>query len=80
MMGLVPVWASRRSVKRSKSAKRYGSGVAAIKITDTVKEVERGVTVTKTIDRTKLWAVQTPQTFKLEVLKKAFDHCAQEEG
>jgi 2-C-methyl-D-erythritol 4-phosphate cytidylyltransferase len=55
-----------------KAAKRYGSGVAAVKITDTVKEVQRGVTVSKTIDRTKLWAVQTPQTFKLDVLKDAF--------
>lgn len=55
-----------------KSAKRYGSAVAAIRITDTVKYVERGSTVKKTLDRTKLWSVQTPQTFKLEVLTKAF--------
>ena len=57
-----------------KAAKRYGSGIAAVKITDTVKEVQRGVTVSKTIDRTKLWAVQTPQTFKLDVLTQAFDN------
>ena len=56
-----------------KSAKRYGSGVAAVKITDTVKYVENGVTVTKTVDRSKLWAVQTPQTFKVALLKKAFE-------
>jgi 2-C-methyl-D-erythritol 4-phosphate cytidylyltransferase len=54
------------------SAKKYGSGVAASKITDTVKYVERGFKVAKTVDRTKLWAVQTPQTFKLDVLMKAF--------
>jgi 2-C-methyl-D-erythritol 4-phosphate cytidylyltransferase len=56
-----------------KVAKRYGSGVAAVKITDTVKYVDRGYTVTKTVDRAKLWAVQTPQTFKYEVLVKAFE-------
>jgi 2-C-methyl-D-erythritol 4-phosphate cytidylyltransferase len=56
-----------------KSAKRYGSGIAAARITDTVKYVEDGVTVTKTMDRSKLWAVQTPQAFKLDLLKKAFD-------
>lgn len=55
-----------------KSAKRYGSGVAGIKITDTVKYVDAGITVTKTIDRSKLWAVQTPQSFKLDLLEKAF--------
>ena len=56
-----------------KSAKRYGSGVAAVKVTDTVKHVESGLTVSKTVDRTKLWAVQTPQTFKRDLLEKAFD-------
>jgi len=56
-----------------KSAKAFGSGVAAVKITDTVKEVKKGLVVSKTIDRTMLWAVQTPQTFKLSLLLKAFD-------
>ena len=41
-----------------KSACQYGSGVAAVKITDTVKEVEKGMTIAQTIDRTKLWRVQ----------------------
>jgi 2-C-methyl-D-erythritol 4-phosphate cytidylyltransferase len=56
-----------------KAAKRYGSGVAAVKITDTVKEVEKGFTVSRTIDRTKLWGVQTPQAFRKELLLKAFE-------
>ncbi len=55
------------------SAKRYGSGVAAVKVTDTIKSVERGVTVDKTLDRSKLWAVQTPQTFKYDLLMKAYE-------
>jgi 2-C-methyl-D-erythritol 4-phosphate cytidylyltransferase len=55
-----------------KSAKRYGSGVAAVRITDTVKQVDRGQVVTKTLDRAKLWAVQTPQAFKVDILNAAF--------
>jgi len=55
-----------------KVAKRYGSGVAGVKITDTVKHVDKGMVVSKTVDRSKLWAVQTPQTFKTELLTKAF--------
>jgi 2-C-methyl-D-erythritol 4-phosphate cytidylyltransferase len=55
-----------------KSAKRYGSGVAAIKVTDTVKEVDKGMTISKTVDRTKLWGVQTPQTFRVDLLLQAF--------
>ena len=54
-----------------KAAKRYGSGVAAGKITDTVKVVENNVSITKTLDRSNLWTVQTPQTFKVELLRKA---------
>ena len=47
-----------------KSAKRYGSGISATKVTDTIKQIDRGHVISKTIDRAKLWAVQTPQTFK----------------
>jgi 2-C-methyl-D-erythritol 4-phosphate cytidylyltransferase len=56
-----------------KSAKRQGSGVAAVKITDTVKEVDRGMVVARTVDRSKLWAVQTPQTFRVDLLASAYD-------
>ncbi|MEI8121668.1 MAG: 2-C-methyl-D-erythritol 4-phosphate cytidylyltransferase [bacterium] len=55
-----------------KSAKRCGSGVAAVKVTDTIKEVDRGTLVIRTVDREKLWAVQTPQTFKVDCLKRAY--------
>jgi 2-C-methyl-D-erythritol 4-phosphate cytidylyltransferase len=54
-------------------AKRYGSAVAATKVTDTVKFVQRGSKVTRTLDRSKLWTVQTPQTFKVDLLQKAFE-------
>jgi len=55
-----------------KAAKRHGAGVAAVRLTDTVKQVDKGYTVTKTLDRSKLWAVQTPQTFKRALLEKSF--------
>jgi len=54
-------------------AKRHGSGVAASRIWDTVKFVERGTVVDHTVDRTKLWRVQTPQTFAIGVLTRAYD-------
>jgi len=53
------------------SARQHGSGIAAVKITDTVKSVEKGMIISETIDRTKLWLVQTPQAFKLSLLQKA---------
>lgn len=55
-----------------KYAKRHGSAIAASRIWDTVKYVEKGNTVDHTLDRTKLWAVQTPQAFTADLLKRAY--------
>jgi 2-C-methyl-D-erythritol 4-phosphate cytidylyltransferase len=59
------------------SAKKQGTGVAANKVTDTIKEVDRGVLVARTVDRSKLWAVQTPQTFRVDWLNKAYENAKQ---
>jgi 2-C-methyl-D-erythritol 4-phosphate cytidylyltransferase len=53
-------------------AKRYGAAVASSKVTDTVKEAN-GVVVTGTVDRTKLWVAQTPQTFKRDLLAEGYE-------
>jgi 2-C-methyl-D-erythritol 4-phosphate cytidylyltransferase len=55
-----------------RSAQRCGSGVAGVKITDTVKYVEKGLLVARTLDRDRLWAAQTPQTFRFDLLRKAY--------
>jgi 2-C-methyl-D-erythritol 4-phosphate cytidylyltransferase len=55
-----------------KYAKRHGCAIAASRIWDTVKHVERGNTVDHTLDRTKLFAVQTPQAFTADLLKRAY--------
>jgi 2-C-methyl-D-erythritol 4-phosphate cytidylyltransferase len=44
--------------------------LAAAPITDTVKEVEADVVV-RTLDRSRLWAAQTPQAFRAEQLREA---------
>jgi 2-C-methyl-D-erythritol 4-phosphate cytidylyltransferase len=47
--------------------------VAAAPITDTVKQVLRGREVERTLDRSSLWAAQTPQAFRTEALRRALD-------
>ena len=44
--------------------------LAATPVTDTVKEVE-GREVVRTLDRSRLWAAQTPQAFRTEALRRA---------
>jgi 2-C-methyl-D-erythritol 4-phosphate cytidylyltransferase len=48
--------------------------VAAEPVTDTIKRAERGAdgrTVAETLDRSTLWAVQTPQVFRRDALERA---------
>jgi 2-C-methyl-D-erythritol 4-phosphate cytidylyltransferase len=45
--------------------------VAAAPVTDTVKEADAGGRVLRTLDRSRLWAIQTPQAFRREVLERA---------
>ena len=54
-----------------RAAKDFGAAVAAQRVTDTIKESDDGVSITRTIDRSKLWAVQTPQAFQTRILRQA---------
>jgi 2-C-methyl-D-erythritol 4-phosphate cytidylyltransferase len=47
--------------------------IAAARVTDTVKEADGDGRVTATLDRSRLWAVQTPQAFRREALQRALD-------
>ena len=46
--------------------------IAAARVVDTIKEAD-GVRVTGTLDRSRLWAIQTPQAFRRDVLERALD-------
>ena len=53
------------------SAREFGAAVAAQKVTDTIKQSDDGATISRTIDRAKLWSVQTPQAFRVTVIRRA---------
>jgi 2-C-methyl-D-erythritol 4-phosphate cytidylyltransferase len=46
------------------------AAIAAAPVTDTIKESSGGAVV-RTLDRSRLWAVQTPQVFRRELLARA---------
>jgi 2-C-methyl-D-erythritol 4-phosphate cytidylyltransferase/2-C-methyl-D-erythritol 2,4-cyclodiphosphate synthase len=58
----------RRTVE---SAKLCGSGVAACRVIDTIKRVDDHGRAVETLPRASLRAVQTPQSFRLDILKRA---------
>jgi 2-C-methyl-D-erythritol 4-phosphate cytidylyltransferase len=47
--------------------------VAAARAVDTIKEADAGGRVIATLERSHLWAIQTPQVFTAEVLRGALD-------
>jgi len=57
----------------------YGAATLAVPIKETVKEVSRGSAVAQTLDRKKLYSIQTPQGFKREIIWKAYE-AARESG
>jgi 2-C-methyl-D-erythritol 4-phosphate cytidylyltransferase len=53
--------------------------IAAAPVSDTIKEVAAdGATVARTLDRARLWAVQTPQVFRREALERALEGASDE--
>ena len=55
-----------------KTVKRTPAVTVGRKMVDTVKRVEKGTVVAETIDRSKVWSVQTPQAFQFRVLRDAY--------
>jgi 2-C-methyl-D-erythritol 4-phosphate cytidylyltransferase len=49
----------------------WDGAIAAARMSDTVKEADADLRVTRTLDRSLLWAVQTPQAFRADALRRA---------
>lgn len=64
-------------IARATLAALDGEGVhgaiAATAVTDTVKQADENGRVLSTLERSGLWAVQTPQVFRRDVLRRALD-------
>ncbi len=50
-----------------------GAAIAAAPVTDTIKRADRAGRVLQTLERSELWAVQTPQVFRRGILERALD-------
>lgn len=60
--------------KTIKEIESNDGAILGVPVTDTIKEVKKSTTVVKeTPIRSRLWAAQTPQTFKKDVLIKAYE-------
>ena len=53
------------------AAQETGAAVPAVAVVDTVREAGPDRVVVRTLDRSRLWAVQTPQVFRYDLLLRA---------
>jgi 2-C-methyl-D-erythritol 4-phosphate cytidylyltransferase len=69
---------TRELVERCLAALEPGidGAIAAVPMTDTVKEAAPDGRVLRTLDRSSLWSIQTPQVFRADVLRRALERDA----
>ena len=67
-----------REIEQSiETARYYGASIIAVRAKDTMKLAATDGRVERTLNRSSLWSVQTPQSFRRELLLTAYDHAAQ---
>ncbi len=54
-------------------ASQFGAAIAAVPVTDTIKVVAADRTICRTLDRSQLYAAQTPQIFRRSWLAAAYE-------
>jgi 2-C-methyl-D-erythritol 4-phosphate cytidylyltransferase / 2-C-methyl-D-erythritol 2,4-cyclodiphosphate synthase len=55
------------------AAVEYGAATIAVPVKDTIKKANESALVVETLDRSKLWQIQTPQTFSKTMLINAHE-------
>ncbi|WP_040203201.1 2-C-methyl-D-erythritol 4-phosphate cytidylyltransferase [Neobacillus jeddahensis] len=62
----------------TEKAEETGAAIIGVPAKDTMKKVQNGGVV-ETVERSSLWAVQTPQAFRVSLLKEAYERAEREE-
>lgn len=55
------------------AAEQFGACTAAVPVKDTIKVVDKEGFAVDTPDRNTLWQVQTPQTFRYDIIQRAYE-------
>lgn len=71
--GARPLLTSELIHKIFNEAKIHGAAIPGVPVTDTIKTMDENSFIVKTLDRSSIIAVQTPQIFNYEKLFKAYE-------
>jgi 2-C-methyl-D-erythritol 4-phosphate cytidylyltransferase len=69
-----PLVTSALIAETTQAVKRGGASSAALKVSDAMMNSDRGVTASDSVGVSKLWALQSPQSFKIDVLRRALEN------
>lgn len=70
--GVRPFISEDSIIKCIEAAVEFGGACVAVPVKDTVKSVNEEGFIDKTLDRSRLWSVQTPQAFRYEMIYEAY--------
>jgi 2-C-methyl-D-erythritol 4-phosphate cytidylyltransferase len=60
------------------AAQRHGAGIAAVPVWDTVKRSGSGGVIESTLPRETIWLAQTPQAFRIGLIRRAHEKARRE--
>jgi len=76
--GARPLLLLSHLIKTLEAVSHHDGAVLAVPVKDTIKESMNDKTVKCTLDRSRLWTVQTPQVFRKDVLIYAYEKAMKE--
>ncbi len=72
--GVRPLLSPEMLIRGFAACRRYQAVAFGIPVTDTIKEIADGNRIVRTVDRSRLIAIQTPQFFSLALIRRAYAH------
>jgi len=60
-------------------AVKFGAAIAALPVTETIKQKTKDNFIAATVDRSQLYRAQTPQAFKREIIMRGYNQATEEE-
>jgi len=58
-------------------AKEHGASGVGVRVKDTLKKVDAGGMIIETVDRSVVWQIQTPQIFRVDIIKEAYRYASE---
>ena len=71
--GVRPFVQNEQLIASIKGARQYGACILGIPAYDTMKRIDTSKNIVRTLSRDAVWLAQTPQTFRYDLIRSAYD-------